>query len=408
MVLLQDAEKLLYATYFGEYGGVGDHVDGGTSRFDKKGIVYQSVCGGCRGSSGFLTWPQDVWSTTNNSTNCNNAAFKFDLASLLALFETDTEDFTDRGIRDGCYPLTLVFLNESLGGENYLWEFGEGTVTDQEDSILITYENPGNYPVVLTATDINTCVRESKARGIITVHDYGFSIMPDDSICYGESITLNASGGVIYDWNPKNSLQNPSSASPVAMPDSTMIYSVKIEDQNGCKAEDSLEIKVIPKVIADFVFEKLHNCFDTPVLAFKNNSENASNFKWDFGDGNASSEFEPVHQYASTDSVNNFEIALTAGESFCSNSVSQHVTSVKPFVPNFFSPNGDGKNEAFEITVDDEIELHIYNRSGKKVYASDNYQNNWQAGDLASGVYYYQIIFNDKNTRCNGWVQVMY
>jgi hypothetical protein len=99
MVLLQDAEQLLYSTFFGEINGRGEHVDGGgTSRFDKKGIVYQSVCGGCGGSSGFPTFPQDVWSTTNNSNNCNNAAFKFDLASLAARFQTDTEDFMNRGI----------------------------------------------------------------------------------------------------------------------------------------------------------------------------------------------------------------------------------------------------------------------------------------------------------------------
>ena len=408
MVLLQDAKQLLYATYFGEINGRGEHVDGGTSRFDKRGIVYQSVCGGCGGSSGFPTWPPDVWSQNNNSTNCNNAAFKFDLASLLAQFETDTEDFTNRGISDGCYPLTLVFLNESLGGENFLWDFGEGTVTDKEDSIKITYENPGIYPVVLTATDINTCVRESKATKVITVHDYGFSIMPDDSICFGESITLYAGGGEIYDWKPKNSLQNPNSASPVATPDSTMLYSVKIEDENGCMGEDSLEIKVIPKVIADFSFEKENSCFDSPVLTFKNDSENASEFNWDFGDGNLSDDFEPIYQYESSDAIKNFEITLTAGESFCANAKSLPVTSVKTFVPNFISPNGDGINEVFEITVDSEISLYIYNRYGKEVYMSDHYQNTWQPKDLSAGVYFYQIIFNDKNTRCNGWVHVMY
>ena len=407
MVLLQGAKQLLYGTYFGEMNGRGEHVDGGTSRFDKKGIVYQSVCGGCGGSSGFPTWPPDVWSTTNNSPNCNNAAFKFDLASLLARFETDTEDFTNRGIREGCYPLTLVFLNESLGGEDYLWEFGEGTVTDQEDSITITYENPGIYPVVLTATDINTCVRESKARGIITVHDYGFSIMSDDSICYGESITLHAGGGVDYDWKPKNSLQNANTSMPVATPDTTTIYSVKIEDQNGCMNEDSLEIKVIPKVVAVFEYEKVYDCFDTPVLKFTNNSENASEFLWDFGDGNISEEHEPIHQYESSDSTVTYNIKLKAGESFCSNTLNVHATSVKTFVPNFFSPNGDGKNDVFEITADDEIELHIYNRWGKEVFKSENYQNNWQAGNLASAVYFYEIILSDKITTCNGWVQVM-
>ncbi len=407
MVLLQDAEQLLYGTFFGETNGRGDHVDGGTSRFDKKGIVYQSVCGGCGGSSGFPTWPPDVWSGTNNSPNCNNAAFKFDLASLLAKFNTDTEDFTNRGIRDGCYPLTLVFLNESLGGEDFLWEFGEGTVTDQEDSITITYENPGAYPVVLTATDINTCIRESKARGIVTVHDYSFSIIPDDSICGGESIALYASGGVNYDWMPKNSLQNPNSSNPIATPDSTTIYSVKIEDKNGCLAEDSVEIKVIPTVIANFEYEKTYDCFDTPIFKFTNNSENASKFLWDFGDGNISEDSEPVYQYQVSDTVDSFKVTLTSGESFCSNSLSDQITSVKTFIPNFFSPNNDGKNDDFEIIADDQISLHIYNRWGKLVFESLNYQNNWQAGELPSGVYFYEIIFNDKNTRCNGWIQVM-
>lgn len=407
MVLLQDAEQLLYGTYFGEMNGRGEHVDGGTSRFDKKGIVYQSVCGGCGGSSGFPTWPADVWSSTNNSSNCNNAAFKFDLASLLAKFETDTEDFTNRGIREGCYPLTLVFLNESLGGEDYLWEFGEGTVTDQEDSITITYENPGIYPVVLTASDINTCIRESKARGVITVHDFSFSIMSDDSICYGESIALSAGGGVDYDWKPKSSLQNANTFMPVATPDTTTIYSVRIEDQNGCMGEDSLKIKVIPKVSAGFEYEKIYDCLDTPVLTFINTSENASEFLWDFGDGNLSEEFEPRHQYESSDTLDPFNIILTVGESFCSNVFSEHVTSVKIFVPNFFSPNGDGKNDTFEISADGEIKLNVYNRWGKEVFKSDSYQNNWQAGDLASGVYFYEIILSDNITRCNGWVQVM-
>jgi gliding motility-associated-like protein len=301
----------------------------------------------------------------------------------------------------------LVFLNESIGGENFHWEFGEGTTTDQEDSITITYENPGSYPVVLTATDINTCVRVSKASSIITVYDYDFGIMPDDSICYGESIPLKASGGVKYDWNPKNSLQNANTSTPIATPDTTTIYAVKIEDQNGCRNEDSLEIKVIPKVVAGFTYEKAYDCYDTPILEFTNISENATAFLWDFGDGNFSEDFEPGYQYEQSDTSSSYDIVLTAGESFCSNVKIERVTSVKPFVPNFISPNSDGKNDVFEITADNEIELHIYNRYGKEVYKAENYQNNWNADNLASAVYFYEIIFSDKNTRCNGWVQVL-
>ncbi|WP_188547397.1 DUF7948 domain-containing protein [Hymenobacter qilianensis] len=73
-----------YATFFGENGGRGEHVDGGTSRFDKRGAIYQAVCGGCGGTSGFPVPPgANFYSTTNNATNCNNAAFKIDFAAVV-------------------------------------------------------------------------------------------------------------------------------------------------------------------------------------------------------------------------------------------------------------------------------------------------------------------------------------
>ena len=126
-----------------------------------------------------------------------------------------------------------------------------------------------------------------------------------------------------------------------------------------------------------------------------------------FGDGNLSEEFEPVHKYEPSDSLKHFEISLIAGESFCADTKIVTNTSVTTFVPNVISPNGDGKNDTFKITATDDIELYIYNRYGKEVYHSVNYGNKWNGGSLASGVYFYQLIFSDKNTRCNGWVEVL-
>lgn len=83
-VFSKNMQELQYATYFGGRNGsvnVHEHVDGGTSRFNKKGVIYQSVCAGCGGQSFFPTTP-GVWSNTNNSSNCNNAIFKFDFENL--------------------------------------------------------------------------------------------------------------------------------------------------------------------------------------------------------------------------------------------------------------------------------------------------------------------------------------
>ncbi|MFB6258694.1 MAG: SBBP repeat-containing protein, partial [Flavobacteriales bacterium] len=80
MVLGDSASSLKYGSFFG--GGVSDeHVDGGTSRFDDEGVVYQAVCGGCGGNSDFPTTP-GAHSSQNNSSNCNLAAFKFDMSQL--------------------------------------------------------------------------------------------------------------------------------------------------------------------------------------------------------------------------------------------------------------------------------------------------------------------------------------
>lgn len=92
IVLTNDASEMLYATFLG--GNQSPvHVDGGTSRFDKGGIVYHSVCGGCGGGFDDFPTTPNAWSRLNQSINCNNAAFKFDLSSLKARIQTNNITF---------------------------------------------------------------------------------------------------------------------------------------------------------------------------------------------------------------------------------------------------------------------------------------------------------------------------
>ncbi|MBD2770102.1 gliding motility-associated C-terminal domain-containing protein [Hymenobacter sp. BT664] len=76
---------LEYATFFGQQGNAPEHVDGGTSRFDKRGIVYQAVCASCGGSQGFPVPPgAGSYTTRNGSSNCNNGAFKINFELIQA------------------------------------------------------------------------------------------------------------------------------------------------------------------------------------------------------------------------------------------------------------------------------------------------------------------------------------
>lgn len=86
MVLSKNAKELLYGTYFGGTQ-TNDHVDGGTSRFDKKGVIYQSVCASCPDTewqhaiSDFPT-TSGAYAEKNVSPRCSNAAFKIAFGNL--------------------------------------------------------------------------------------------------------------------------------------------------------------------------------------------------------------------------------------------------------------------------------------------------------------------------------------
>ncbi|MBK6521911.1 MAG: hypothetical protein IPG08_06055 [Sphingobacteriaceae bacterium] len=82
MAMKVNASSLLYGSYFGGNSSQ-EHVDGGTSRFDRKGVIYQSVCAGCNGNQDLAVtpnaWPCPTSSncpTPNLSSNCNNRFLK--------------------------------------------------------------------------------------------------------------------------------------------------------------------------------------------------------------------------------------------------------------------------------------------------------------------------------------------
>ena len=73
-------------------------------------------------------------------------------------------------------------------------------------------------------------------------------------------------------------------------------------------------------------------------------------------------------------------------------------------VPTLFTPNGDGRNDVFEIrglSQYAETELIIVNRWGNEVFRSKNYQNTWKGDGLNEGTYYY--LLRIKRTASSGW-----
>jgi len=233
IVLKKDALSLWYATYFG--GGVGsrEHVDGGTSRFDKKGIVYQSVCAGCGGFDNFPTTP-GVYSPTNNSSNCNIAIIKMDF-QLLDLDAEVTAAPTDTVCSN--YPIS--FNNNSTGATYFIWNFGDGSPLSNVPNPSHIYSNSGVYTVTLIAIDSTSCNFADTSELEITVIIEPISGLGNDTIICGlANIPINA-GNASYNY-----IWNTGQTSPVIIASLPGNYIVDIS--NGyCNLIDTLNITMV-------------------------------------------------------------------------------------------------------------------------------------------------------------------
>jgi gliding motility-associated-like protein len=199
----ENMTNLEYATFFGGSTS-NEHVDGGTSRFDKKGVIYQSVCAGCGGNDDFpISDPTVVLGPTNGTTNgCNNGVFKFDfqLPQTVADFYNDPTE---------CIGNPSNFINNSVGAETFLWDFGDGTVSTEENPSHL-YATSGTYTITLTVSSANTCNGTDIAEGTITITDPQEVTLENVVVCASPNNVLSVpSAEGIFSWSPSSNLSDP-------------------------------------------------------------------------------------------------------------------------------------------------------------------------------------------------------
>ena len=138
-------------------------------------------------------------------------------------------------------------------------------------------------------------------------------------------------------------------------------------------------------------------------VKFNNHSAFIDSSSWLFGDGNTSFERSPVHYYSH---AGNYQVTLTVkSPDGCINDRSKFVEvqndkdKIEP--ANFFSPNGDGKNDYFLVEIDDIdlFQLHIMDRNGRTVFETNNKNEKWDGTDIKTkkqcldGNYFYILSY---------------
>lgn len=324
---------------------------------------------------------------------------------------------------------SFSFINTSKNYTKLTWNFGIGVksqVAINNDSKILTFTDPGPKTITLTVESNNGCTSTFTKDILVELKPEKPEISINQaSFCLTDIIKLSipAQEGITYTWSGPNNYSATTNAIEIPVTDFNVAGEYQVVLTSGtCSAEPAtIVVPAIARIpIAKFYTEPTFNIkFSAPVpITFTNTSLYGDFYEWNFGDGFTSTEQSPTHIYQ-TDGV--FRITLTAfSKNGCSNSITQGDLIIKKnastFVPNAFSPNGDGINDELLVGVTNlkKYSIQIFNRLGSRVFFTDNIFENWngtfKGNDLPVGVYYYIILgtnLSNNNVKYSGSVTLL-
>ncbi len=329
-VLKKNATSQLFGSYFGETNRPNagcDHVDGGTSRFDKNGTIYQAICGNCDldplGKPQYPVTPGS-WSTTNNASGPNGGAgcnltllkISMNLSGVAGAVQSSIDGVPKDTA--GCVPLTVDFSDSIRNAQSYEWYFNyvPGNPPDLVTTAPVaqwTYNAVGTYRVMLVAIDPLTCnIRDSSFMNI-KVGDLKAALSFNffktggcNSLQYQFNNTSIAP--LIRPFTSTSFTWNFGDGSPLVIAGMNSVthvfpapgpYNVKLSltDIAYCNTPD--DTTVLIDIAANVKAQ-----FSTPAFGcvqynavFDNQTVGGQTWLWEFGDGTFSTSFEPVHLY---------------------------------------------------------------------------------------------------------------
>ncbi|HHG83726.1 MAG TPA: T9SS type B sorting domain-containing protein, partial [Bacteroidetes bacterium] len=276
------------------------------------------------------------------------------------------------------------------GGSSYLWSpanlFQDPTLQNPIATLSSTSD------LVVTVFAANGCDNQDTVSVTVTptptVEAYGGGL-----VCLGRETTLLAIADGSIVWSTGDTMRHTH-----VYTDTSTYYTV-VSFENDCPSKPDTVFVTIDDQLPIAAFHATPDSGWIPLTTtFYNQSQGASTYEWTFGDGHVSNEFEPVHTFADTGRFNVQLIAYNANG--CPDTAYQKVIVGADFtiwVPNAFTPNGDGDNDYFNTPWIGVKEFHImiYDRWGMLIYESYNPDFQWygvfKGTGCQEGVYTYVI-----------------
>lgn len=323
---------------------------------------------------------------------------EFGRTSPWAAFSMFPDFSADQFFKDGfkllyaCADSVSFRLNFGRELDSVVWNFGDPRLGPANRSTLrdpsVVYPSPGKYLVRL-----NLWWKGRRLHGLadsIEVHPLVQLDMPRDTIlCKGDSIELNFDQGfpAIYQWSTGDT----SAAISVKKPG---WYRLKVENRCGMLV-DSVLVFEVPELRESL--KDLTICAEDSAVEVNLPDYPSLFYHWSHGANEASVSLQDTGTY----SVVWGSSCDTIRESFHLSKVS---CTCELFIPNAFTPNGDGKNDFFDISSACqtlEFKLQIFNRWGQLIYEQDEssrpWDGNFNGAPVQGGVYLYKVSFKGQS-----------
>ncbi len=273
------------------------------------------------------------------------------------------------------------------------------------DDVTVVATAAGTFNYSYVAIDNHGCVYSQPLT--VTAYDGPTVDAGDDFYYCGDQIAMN--GAVtnpqpglqyVYSWNNSNYLNNAAVAAPNINADAfntttEFVLSVYPTDDQNCLVRDTV-IAMVPDYPPSAPNDTIRICEgETGVLYAPTPEDSPYYYQWFFSDDNQNFEelSATTHNFhASQQGFYQLQVFEPGCDFMSATPFWVEVINCEIIYPNVFTPNGDGKNDMFQIAGMTEFpgsSLIIYNRWGKIVYESKDYRNNWGGGDLAEGIYYF-------------------
>jgi len=301
-----------------------------------------------------------------------------------------------------------AFLSAS-GGVSYIWSPSSSLSNTTISNPIASPTLTSSYTVI--ATNADGCTKSDTVKVLVNQLP-NISAGTNSILCLGDSVSLHATGGIFYVWSPSTELNNPNVSNPVATPTAVITYSVTGTDANGCRNIDSVLVSLGIIPTANFGYSLSLAC-EGVEAQFRDSSQNAFTWSWNFGDGSSTSTTQnPIHLFPYN---SNYVITLTATNPPCLDtakkiiSISDLANYLSIQAANVFTPNNDGVNDCFNLgmnpltnfgaSFEGCADLTIYDRWGVPVYHSEYSGSCWDGRTTSGlivpeGTYFYMFDLN--------------